>query len=247
MSNNFAAGVFPKSTISFEFWKKKFPQIQKLKTRRNLPRNSVRKNFPPSFIILKAPILSFMIRSAHIFVETQSQHITTLCTLSYSFHSTMKLSILAIVGAFASANAAVIRGDVAAKKLALLHQLTHVANKNTFRFARRQLEENQNGENNGVTKDTTITPALCVTATVYNSDNNDNNNGNSYANKATQSFITFNAGAAGSSAGAEYDGQYGVQDKYITSLSQYLSDIGKAYAEEMLSLCTTCANLDYYW
>jgi hypothetical protein len=154
----------------------------------------------------------------------------------------MKLSILAIVGAFASANAAVIRGDVAAKKLALLQQLTHVANKNTFRFARRQLEENQNGENNEVTIDTTITPVRCVTATVYNSDNNGNNNGYSYANKATVSYLTFTAGTAGSSA--EYNGQYGEAGKYITSLPRYLSDIGQAYAEEMMSFCTTCEELD---
>ena len=64
--------------ISFEFWKKKFPRIQKLKTRRNLPRNSVRKNFPPSFIILKAPILSFMSALAHNFLSkpkpTSSPH-----------------------------------------------------------------------------------------------------------------------------------------------------------------------------
>ena len=153
---------------------------------------------------------------------------------------TMKFSILAIAGALVSAKAAVIRGDFAAQKLAVMQRLTDAANKKAFGVVNRHLEENQDNQNNEeeATSETVLQPNTCITAAVYNGDDD-----SGFANMATTSYLTF------SSAAKTYDEngdaiQSGGNSMYVTTLSGYLSIIGQAWAEERRTICDDCETME---
>jgi hypothetical protein len=171
----------------------------------------------------------------------------------------MKFSILAIVGALASANAAAIRGDAAAlKKLAVMQQFTNAFNKKTFGVTRR-LDAEANAENNGqnqgnqeVTTETVIQPYVCTTATVYTGNEYGfyGYNQNGASSKPTVSYLSFmskNGQANNANNANNAYGDYGDYDEYMTTLSAYLSAVGVSYANERANLCEDCEDMESFW
>ena len=138
------------------------------------------------------------------------------------------INTITLLGALASANAGVIRGNAAAKKLAIMQKLTESVNKKFSGANRRQLEEqddynyNANYEYEGFTEDTELTPGVCVTVSKTNA------NGNT----VSRPYMTFTTEA-------------GVT--YAASLSAYLSRIGVSSIEEKEVMCGECQTYQSYW
>ena len=143
----------------------------------------------------------------------------------------MKFHTITLLGALASANAGVIRGNAAAKKLAIMQKVTESinTNKKSSGAIRRQLEqnaENQNYANNmyeGFTEDSELTPGVCVTVTKTNS----------YDGSTTSiPYMTFNTENGGNNA---------------VSLATYLGVIGASWVAEKEGMCEECQMYEGYW
>ena len=139
----------------------------------------------------------------------------------------MKINTITLLGALASANAGVIRGNTAAKKLAIMQKLTASVNKKSSGANRRQLAEeeqyyNANYEYEGFTEATELTPGVCVTVSKTNA----------YGSTVSLPYMTFTTDA-------------GV--KYTASLSAYLSGVGASLIEEEENMCEGCQTVKDYW
>ena len=142
----------------------------------------------------------------------------------------MKFHTITLLGALASANAGVIRGNAAAKKLAIMQKLTEAGNKKSSDAIRRQLEDQNNNaqEQNdnmyeGFTQDSELTPNVCVTVS----------KANAYGGSTTTTpFMTFNTGDS---------------TNYAVSLASYLSAIGSSWVAEKEGMCDECQMYEGYW
>ena len=137
------------------------------------------------------------------------------------------INTITLLGALASANAGVIRGNAAAKKLAIMQKLTESVNKKFSGANRRQLDEqdynaNYEYEDEGFTDATELTPGVCVTVSKTNT----------YGNTVSVPYMTFITDA-------------GVT--YAASLSAYLSRIGVSSIEEKEVMCGECQTYQSYW
>ena len=139
----------------------------------------------------------------------------------------MKINTITLLGALASANAGVIRGNAAAKKLAIMQKLTEAVNKKPSGAIGRQLAEeeqdyNANYDYQGFTQDTVLTPGVCVTVSKENA----------YGNTVSIPYMTFTT-------------DNGVT--YAVSLSAYLSGIGASWVGEKEGMCEECNTYQSYW
>ena len=140
----------------------------------------------------------------------------------------MKINTITLLGALASANAGVIRGNTAAKKLAIMQKLTEAGNKKSSGAIRRQLEQDNNAQEQdeniyeGFTQDGEITPGTCVTVSKTNQ----------YGSTSSASYMTFATG----------DGV-----NHVASLATYLGEIGSSWVQEMKDMCEECRVYESYW
>ena len=140
------------------------------------------------------------------------------------------INTITLLGALASANAGVIRGNAAAKKLAIMQKLTASVNKKSSGANRRQLEQyddanynyNANYAYEGFTDTTELTPGVCVTVSETNA------NGNTVS-RPYMTFVT----------------EAGVN--YAASLSAYIGEIGSSWIEEKEVMCGECQTFQSYW
>ena len=141
----------------------------------------------------------------------------------------MKINTITLLGALASANAGVIRGNTAAKKLAIMQKLTEAGNKKSSGAIRRQLEEENNNaqddDNNyeGFTEGSVLTPGTCVTVSKTNQYD---------GSMSSTSYMTFATG----------DGV-----NHAASLAAYLGEIGASWVEEQKGMCEECRMYEAYW
>jgi hypothetical protein len=139
----------------------------------------------------------------------------------------MKINTITLLGALASTNAGVIRGNTAAKKLAIMQKLTEAVNKKSSGAIRRQLAEeeqdyNANYDYQGFTQDTVLTPGVCVTVSKTSA----------YGNTVSVPYMTYTTDA-------------GVT--YAATLSAYLSGIGASWVAEKEGMCEECQMYEGYW
>ncbi len=140
----------------------------------------------------------------------------------------MKFHTITLLGALASANAGVIRGNAAAKKLAIMQKLSESVNKKSSGAIRRQLEENAEEQQNnnmyeGFTEDSELTPGVCVTVSSQNSYDG------STVNKPYMTFVTGDGG------------------NFAVSLATYLAEIGASWVAEKEGMCDECQMYEGYW
>lgn len=139
----------------------------------------------------------------------------------------MKFHTITLLGALASANAGVIRGNAAAKKLAIMQKLTESVNQKSSGAIRRQLEEEQANynaeEQGGFTQDSELTPNVCVTVSKANAYD---------GSTTTTPYMTFNTGEGAN---------------YAVSLASYLSAIGSSWVAENEGMCDECQMYEGYW
>ena len=139
----------------------------------------------------------------------------------------MKFHTITLLGALASANAGVIRGNAAAKKLAIMQKLTESVNQKSSGAIRRQLEEEQANYNaedqGGFTQYSELTPNVCVTVSKANAYD---------GSTTTTPYMTFNTGEGAN---------------YAVSLASYLSAIGSSWVAENEGMCDECQMYEGYW
>ena len=140
----------------------------------------------------------------------------------------MKFHTITLLGALASANAGVIRGNTAAKKLAIMQKLTEAVNKKSSGAIGRQLAEeeqdyNANYDYQGFTQDTVLTPGVCVTVSTTSAYD---------GSSANKPYMTFNTADGGN---------------YAVSLATYLAEIGASWVAEKEGMCEECQMYEGYW
>lgn len=140
----------------------------------------------------------------------------------------MKINTITLLGALASANAGVIRGNAAAKKLAIMQKLTEAGNKKSSGAIRRQLEEENNNAQDddnlyeGFTEGGVLTPGTCVTVSKANQYD---------GSTSSTSYMTFATG----------DGV-----SHASSLATYLGEIGASWVQEQKGMCEECQSYEAY-